>query len=135
MPPKEDEHEIDTSHFTSWKLQTEDFRVCLLDSLLLQYLCHPPCLQEEGVWVEGSRGLCGSPQCPSSPWWWPTDMDHIEQKAPATLPASFSPAPQSCNWLHTSVVTTDFGLTVDSPYCSVCFNKSFVVLVTELKWK
>ena len=39
--------------------------------------------------------------------------DHIEQEDPATLPASFSPAPQSCNWLHTSVVTTEFWLTAD----------------------
>ena len=69
--------------------------VFLLDTLALQYWCHPACLQEMEARVEGSRGLCGSPHCPR--WWWPTDMDHIEEDDPATLPASFSLAPQSLN--------------------------------------
>ena len=83
--------------------------VSLLDTPLKRFLCHPPRLQEEGAWVEGSRGLCGSPQCPSSPWWWPTDVDHIEEEDPATLPASFSLAPQSCNWLRKVLLLPTFG--------------------------
>ena len=37
-----------------------------------------PCLQEEGAWVEGSRGLHRSPQGPSTPWWWTLHGDHTE---------------------------------------------------------
>ena len=58
----------------------EEFSQFVSWVLCLQYLCNPPSLPEEEAWVEGSRGLCGSPQCPSSPWWWPTSADHMKQE-------------------------------------------------------
>ena len=89
VPHEEDVHERDTSPFTTCELQNGCSQFCLLDTSSLWWWCYPPRLQEEGALVEGSRGSRGSPWCPSS-WWWPTDVDHIEQEDPATLPASFS---------------------------------------------
>ena len=96
--------------------------VWLLDTPLQRYLCHPPYLQEEGARVEGSRGLHGSPRCPSSPWWLPTSVDHREEEDPATLPASFSLAPQSCNWLHKVLLLPTFGWLWLAPLSLCCIS-------------
>ena len=57
-------------------------------------------------------------------------MDHKEEEDPA----SFSPAPQSCNWLHKSVVTTDLGLTVDGAIIVLSVSTRVKVVQTEIKF-
>ena len=91
MPPEEDEYKGDTSSFTSCELQMDDSHSLPPRHSTIEVLVSPT--TSTGERVEGSRGLCGSPQCP--PWWWPTAMDHIEEEDPATLPTSFSLAPKS----------------------------------------
>ena len=69
VPHEEDVHVRDTSPLPTCELQNGCSQFCLLDTSSLWWWCHPPRLQEEGARVEGSRGLCGRPQCSSSPWW------------------------------------------------------------------
>ena len=69
VPHEEDVHVRDTSPFSTCELQNGFSQFCLQDTSSLWCLCHPPRLQEEGARVEGPRGLCGCPQCFSSPWW------------------------------------------------------------------
>ena len=95
------------------------------------YLSHLPCLQEEGAQVEGSRGLHGSPQCPSYPWRWTTGLDCKEEGGPTTLPASFSPAPQSSSDVH-SVITSLSGLVLWKPSQWILLVSTKVEVVLNL---
>ena len=81
--------------------------------LTLAGLGCPPHPQGEGARVEGSRGLCGSPRCPSSPWWWPTNVDHMEQEDTAGSSFFLLPCSTQLQLMCPVLLLTTLGPMVD----------------------
>ena len=133
VPPEEDEHEGDTSPFTSCELQTDDSH------------SFPPEHSGSAVLVSPSMSSGdGSTGWRIKRTMWESSMSslvvahcHGSHRRGRSCYSSyfFLPSTKEPHLVAFSKVTADIGLTVDSAtIVELCFKKSFIAHVTKWKW-